>query len=675
MGRVRFTKLARAIAAGTVAASLGALAVEAPSETRARPDNDAPVPPRKAARRPPLVLANHCFALRSVARARFVAVAGPDRYSASRKTTKGAARLYLKPTDIGTYMLSDGGGKLLAVEGSSGVHRASAPGPSAEWRPLRLDKRSFAIRSTAFGGDLAVQPSGDLTLVAAGSGGRARRFAFVPSRGCKPFPEAHVGARGRTFRGTRRDGTVLGFADMHLHITADMRAGGSVIYGENFDRFGIGEALGHDDRDHGSDGSLDVTGNLLRTGSPAGTHDTHGWPTFVGWPVHDTYTHQQTYYEWLKRVWEAGLRLVVAQTVEDEPLCKLEPLRTHSCDETETVKLQIARLRALQRYVDAQSGGSGRGWFRLVYSPGQARAVIRAGKLAVLIGMESSDALGCSEFLGLPQCTRADIDRRLDELYRLGLRSMFIAHWIDNAFAGAAFESGATGQFISAMQVEQTGLPFSSEPCAGADEADGNCNAKGLTDLGRYLVQRLIAKHMLIEADHLSQKARSSVLAMAEAAHYPLVSSHTGTGGEWTAPQLRRLYAIGGLASATPATAPELAKKIARFRGDLGPGHYFCVGIGSDTGGFNALPGPRADAHAQPLRYPFNSFDGKVQFVRQRSGQRTYDLNTDGVAHYGLFADLLADVQRGKDTRKALPPLFRSAEAYLRMWARVVAHR
>src|SRR5438270_5524114 len=566
MGRVRFPKLARAIAAGTVAASLGALAVEAPSETRARADNDAPVPPRKAARRPPLVLANHCFALRSVARARFVAVAGPDRYSASRKTTKGAARLYLKPTDIGTYMLSDEGGKLLAVEGSTGVHRASAPGPSAEWRPLRLDKRSVAIRSTAFGGDLAVQPSGDLTLVAAGSGRLARRFAFVPGRGCKPFPEAQVGARGRTFRGTRRDGTVLGFADMHLRITADMRAGGSVIYGQNFDRFGTGQALGHDDRDHGADGSLDVTGNLLRTGSPAGTHDTHGWPTFAGWPVHDTYTHQQTYYVWLKRMWEAGERLVVAQTVEDEPLCKLEPLRTHSCDETATVKLQIARLRGLQRYVDAQSGGAGRGWFRLVYSPQQARRVIERGKLAVLIGMESSDALGCSEVAGLPQCTRAEIDSRLDDLYRLGLRSIFIAHWVDNAFAGAALQSGATGQFISAMQVEETGQPFATGHCAGADEADGTCNSKGLTDLGRYLVGHLIAKHMLIEADHLSQKARASVLAIAEAKHYPVASSHTGTGGEWTASQLRRLYAMGGLASATSDAAPELTAKVARFR-------------------------------------------------------------------------------------------------------------
>ena len=129
-----------------------------------------------------------------------------------------------------------------------------------------------------------------------------------------PCPEANLGATGRTFQGTNPNGTVFGFIDDHLHITADMRAGGSVIYGESFDRFGIAEALGHDADEHGPNGTLDVTGNLLRDGTPIGTHDTHGWPTFTGWPVHDTYTHQQTYYMWLKRAWKAGMRLVVAQT-------------------------------------------------------------------------------------------------------------------------------------------------------------------------------------------------------------------------------------------------------------------------------------------------------------------------------------------------------------------------
>src|SRR5436305_14958353 len=154
------------------------------------------------------------------------------------------------------------------------------------------------------------------------------------------------------------------------------------------------------------------------------------------------------------------------------------------------------------------------------------------------------------------------------------------------------------------MQMEETGQPFATEHCAGADEADGTCNSKGLTDLGRYLVGRLIAKHMLIEADHLSQKARASVLAIAEANHYPLVSSHTGTGGQWTAAQLRRLYALGGLASARPDTASQLAGTIINIA-HLATGSQLVCGLGTDTGGFNASPGARGDARSHPLRYPF----------------------------------------------------------------------
>ena len=68
-----------------------------------------------------------------------------------------------------------------------------------------------------------------------------------------------------------------------------------------------------------------MTGNLLRSGLPVGTHDNGGWPAFAGWPTHDTITHQQIYHRWLQRAWLAGERLVVAQTVEDEPLCGIEP--------------------------------------------------------------------------------------------------------------------------------------------------------------------------------------------------------------------------------------------------------------------------------------------------------------------------------------------------------------
>ena len=652
-------------------------------------------------------LANRCWALASASTGKLVATSG-DGYRVKARSKAAAADLYLKPTRLGAYLVYDQGARLMAAADRRTVERAEHPGKVAQWAPKRAPHRTFEITSTSNGRRLAASRTGGLILAAPGGSSRATRFKFRHAGGCERYPEAKAGAAGKPFKGTRPDGTVKGFADAHLHITTELRAGGRVIHGRSFAPFGISRALGGDARDHGPDGSLDVTGNLLRNGTPFGTHDTHGWPTFAGWPVHDTITHQQTYYVWLKRMWKAGERLVVAQMVEDEPLCELEPRRSHSCDETETIKFEIRRLKQLERYIDAQSGGPGRGWFRIVRDPRQARDVIERGKLAVLIGIESSNLLGCSEFMDEPQCTRADVDRGLRDYKRLGVRSMFVAHWVDNAFTGAAIEGGARGSFIGIMQALQTGEYFETGPCPerGQGEeldplglgvlkllarffpnarrilgvpipdypAGKQCNAKGLTDLGRYLIRRMMAKHMLIEVDHMSERARLTVLKMGEARDYPLVSSHTNTGGLWTPSDLRRLYALGGFATARPDQAPELADSIVTICGYQGAGHRSGVGLGTDTGGFSELPGPDSDAGQDPLEYPFRSYEGDVKFARERSGKRTFDLNTDGVAHYGLTADLLADVQQQKEGKKALPILFRSAEAYLDTWRAAYRH-
>ncbi|MEA2389749.1 MAG: hypothetical protein QOG41_2522 [Thermoleophilaceae bacterium] len=653
----------------------------------------APATGGTAAAGPRMRLANRCFVVRSVAAAGFVRAAG-EGYAASAHRRKGAARFYLKPTGLRTYMAYDGSGRLLATGDGAAVTRAGAGGPAAEWSIWRLRRRtSYRLRSTAKGRVLAIDAA-SRALVTADRPGRPARFRLVRAHGCRRFPEATLSARGTTFRPTRRDGTVVGFADPHLHITADMRAGGRVVHGMSFARFGIADALGHDEDDHGPDGSADVTGNLLRTGSPAGTHDTHGWPSFAGWPVHDTFTHQQVYYRWLQRAWVAGERLVVAQTVEDQPLCETEPLRSHSCDETEAVALQARRLRRLRDYVDAQSGGPGRGWFRLVYTPRAARRAIERGKLAVLIGVESSNPFGCSEYRGAPQCDRSGIDRGIRVFRRLGVRSLFPAHWVDNALTGAAIEGGSNGEFIGALNVRQTGEFFKTGPCPHPEQGEEvqpagpevltlvlgqvpesipvyppgrQCNARGLTRLGEYAIRRLMDNHMLIEVDHMSERARQRVLAIAEERHYPLVSSHTDTGGKWVPSELRRLYAVGGFAAARVDDAARLPAKILSFRRYRRKG-LVGVGLGTDTGGFNALPGPAADAKRNPLPYPFRAFRGKVWCGRQRTGTRTYDLNVDGMAHYGLLPDLLADARRRRDGRRALGLLFHSAEAYLRTW-------
>jgi microsomal dipeptidase-like Zn-dependent dipeptidase len=586
-----------------------------------------------------------------------------------------AAPLSFKATTLGRFVLMDPSGHLV---GSGGGPETA--GPADEWAVTRAGG-SFALKNTATG--------------------RTVSSTITPATGCQAFPEAELDASGTPAAATNRDGTIRGFADTHLHVTADMRAGGLVFGGEPFDRFGIVRALGQDAVEHGADGGLDYTGNLLREGVPFGTHDTRGWPTFSGWPTYDTQTHEQVYYRWLQRTWMAGERLIVAETVEDAPICNVEPRTRYSCDETTAIRGQVQRLRDLQDYVDAQAGGPGRGWFRIVQTPGQARKVMRAGKLAVVLGVESSFPLDCRAE-GRARCSTATVDRRLDALYRLGIRSLFVAHWADNGFAGAAIEGGVKGKFINALGRIATGHWFSVGRCPDPSQgeeleavsalevdvlsqffpaagvlktaakptyaAGRHCNVRGLTKLGAHLVRQMMAKGMLIELDHMSEKAREQVLAIAQRAHYPgVISGHSDTGGLWTTAELRRLTALGGIASQRLAAPAQLADAIVARERYRSPKHPFAVGLGTDTGGFASLPGPPADAATNPLPYPF-TFAG-VSFERQRTGERTFDYNADGVAHYGLLPDLLADMARTPRGARATDLLLRSAQSYLDMWS------
>jgi hypothetical protein len=396
---------------------------------------------------------------------------------------------------------------------------------------------------------------------------------------------------------------------------------------------------------------------------------------------------------------------MVANTSEDEELCRIEPRRTHSCNEEVSIELQVRNLRQLQSYIDAQFGGPGRGFFRLVYTPQQARRVIEEGKLAVIIGVESSDPFGCSEYDGKPRCNRMDIGHGLTRWWRLGIRTFFPVHWVDNAFAGAALEGGSTGTFLNLLNKYETGQYFKVGPCPLPGEGEqmtsvghylpGNdslsrtidsleaaglptyptgkvCNAKGLTGLGAYLIRQMIARHFMIMVDHISEWGRERVLAIAKRAHYPVISPHTDTGGTWVPSDLRRLYALGGLATVVPDQAPtdvRLIRRLARYRR---PAYYFGVPFGTDTGGFSTLPGP--DARERPLRYPFTAPDG-VRFVPERVGQKVFDFNKDGVAQYGLMADLIAATEQQRGGGRAVQMLDRSAEAYLEAWQRAVAHR
>ena len=55
---------------------------------------------------------------------------------------------------------------------------------------------------------------------------------------------------------------------------------------------------------------------------------------------------------------------------------------------------------------------------------------------------------------------------------RLGVRSLFVAHWVDNAFAGAALEGGTKGVFINIFNQVETGHYFNTGPCPDPSQGE-----------------------------------------------------------------------------------------------------------------------------------------------------------------------------------------------------------
>ncbi len=54
-----------------------------------------------------------------------------------------------------------------------------------------------------------------------------------------------------------------------------------------------------------------------------------------------------------------------------------------------------------------------------------------------------------------------------------------------------------------------------------------------------------------------------------------------------------------------------------------------------------------------------------------RMGDRVFDFNVDGLAHFGLVPDMLQDLKNVEMPKRDLQALFGSAEAYLQMWEKV----
>src|SRR4051812_1313930 len=592
-----------------------------------------------------------------------------DRYSLAGGcwSGDGGEPLRFQATDLGHYLLYTKDGKYLTPT----AHEAQ-PTADAIWTV-----------------------SEDMRL-------NGKAVTFAGADGCAIYPEVETDVDGAPSTGATSFGEVRGLLDAHMHMMAFEFLGGRAHCGKPWDPYGAPYALVDCPDHYVANGSAAVLENALY-GDPARQHDPVGWPTFKDWPNYKSLTHEQSYYRWVERAWMGGLRVYVNLLVENKVLCEVYPYKKNSCNEMDAVRLQAKDIYKMQDYIDAQAGGPGKGFFRIVKDPFEARRVVNDGKLAVVLGIEVSEPFDCQVVNDRPTCDNAQIDKDLDEVYGLGVRDMEIINKFDNALAGVAGDNGSTGAIVNNGNKIETGKYWQMQTCSGTQEgvndreqptpfthntdalignglqallpsgtlpvypAPPHCNQRGLTALGEHAIRRLIARKMIVDPDHLSVLARNQVLSILDGAAYSgVVSSHSWS----TADAFPRIYQRGGFVAPYAGSSGDFVKAWRTIKPMRDPRYYWGIGYGADMNGFGAQGAPRLGA-ANPVAYPFKSFDGKVTLDRLKSGERVYDINVDGVAHYGLYPDWVQDLRMIAGD-EIVNDLARGSESYLQMWERAV---
>ena len=372
------------------------------------------------------------------------------------------------------------------------------------------------------------------------------------------------------------DDRIYGFVDDHVHVTGDLRAGGEVISGEPFDsgrrvRAGRGRAGPPPGRERSTS-----PGTCCAPAARSGRHDTHGWPTFTGWPTFDTKTHRQTYWMWLERAWRGrpaddgrpgrrGRRAVPDEKDAGE-----------ACSETATMASPGPHppgAGELRRR--AETAVPGRGWFRLVYSPRAAAQVMREGKAGRdargrVLGpvrlpswkgqpavyerrrrprarraTRGSASAACSSPTGSTTRSRAQRSRAgsraslIKALNRLETGRYF-RHRKVPAATGRGRTVGTSPRDPAPRRRRAATRRADDRERADADYPGGHrCNARGLTALGVYLVRRMISRAHADRGRPPVRERGGQVLAIAAKAALPADLEHTGTGGAWTPPEMR----------------------------------------------------------------------------------------------------------------------------------------
>jgi microsomal dipeptidase-like Zn-dependent dipeptidase len=344
---------------------------------------------------------------------------------------------------------------------------------------------------------------------------------------------------------------VWGFADTHSHPVAQLGFGRNVFFGDTDGA--IGTALQSCEAAHGKNGDGGKAGVLMGFTEPSFNrvfgHRPTGAPDFDGWPRWSTLVHQQMYVDWIRRAWQGGLRLLVAHAVNNEQLAAnfhgVAPF-----DDMSVVQAQLTEIKGLaERHAD---------FMEIAKTPADARRIIAAGRLAVVPGVEVDAIGGCRRE---KDCTTAEAVGAIGKLYDGGARHVFPIHLADNAFGGSAvwgdgiydlltwyltndyqgvahddsvaFTLSLADQALPVWFAHLARLknmygnaPYSPPLATYRSVPVGHVNQQGLTPVGNAVLRELRRRGMIVDIDHMGERARADSLDLFSQLGTPVAMGH-----------------------------------------------------------------------------------------------------------------------------------------------------
>ena len=504
-------------------------------------------------------------------------------------------------------------------------------------------------------------------------------------------------------------GEVDGYGDYHSHQMGNLGFDGRLYWGDHAgpESHAMRGCSGHN---HGLSWIPGfVTGLFHSTELGMHTFKTHGYhgdskKRYKHWPLWKSIIHQQYWEGHLKRAHDDGMNLFVMSAVNFDMLCAVLPKgnglndgATNKCDDMVNIERQLQAAHEFDRRHD---------WYEIALTPAHARRIIQEGNMAVILAVEASKIWGNSN-------SEVDLERRLDKLWKLGVRSFQPVHEIDNNVAGPAYFQALFDIFTAIDKVKQYasggfqgGISGLVNAVKGIQLDSNKHNKLGLTPLGRKLITKLMQRRAIMDMAHISERAFNETYNMAASnKYYPLFVSHAhyrdlysgkkadekklsaasvrkikktgGVIGLRTGEEKRKTYTKSGVANSCHGSSRSWAQSYMYGVVGLRVGQ----GLGVDMTGFITQMRPRFYeknskwSGLDPRKWACgnDSKENERTLAQARQGSRnSYGTRTDfdliGYAHIGHTKNLLRDLNKlGVDTVK----LEESAETFLAMWDRI----